>query len=64
MHEDGTFLDGEYAAFGHVVSGQDVVDAVATIPTWPNDMPMAPMVMESVKVLDMGDWTFSEPEKM
>lgn len=64
MHEDGTFLDGEYAAFGHVVSGQDVVDAVATIPTWPNDMPMAPMVMESVKVLDMGDWTFAEPEKM
>ncbi len=64
MHEDGTFLDREYAAFGHVIQGQDVVDAVATIPTWPNDMPRVPQVIDSVKVLDMGDWTFAEPEKV
>lgn len=30
MHEDGDFLDGQYAAFGHVTSGIEVVDAVCT----------------------------------
>ncbi|MDO5136723.1 MAG: peptidylprolyl isomerase, partial [Eubacteriales bacterium] len=28
MHQDGTYLDGEYAAFGHVTEGMDVVDAI------------------------------------
>ena len=28
MHEDGEFLDGQYAAFGHVISGIEVVDKV------------------------------------
>ncbi len=28
VHEDSTFLDGQYAAFGHVVNGMDVVDAI------------------------------------
>ena len=30
MHQDGFFLDGDYAAFGRVVEGMDVVDAIAT----------------------------------
>ena len=29
MHADGTHLDGQYAAFGHVTDGMDVVDAIA-----------------------------------
>lgn len=29
MHEDGTHLDGQYAAFGHVTEGMEVVDAIA-----------------------------------
>ena len=29
MHEDGTYLDGQYAGFGWVVDGMDVVDAIA-----------------------------------
>lgn len=29
MHKDGTHLDGQYAAFGHVTDGMDVVDAIA-----------------------------------
>lgn len=29
VHKDSTFLDGQYAAFGHVTSGMDVVDKIA-----------------------------------
>lgn len=29
MHKDGTHLDGQYAAFGHVTDGMEVVDAIA-----------------------------------
>lgn len=28
VHEDSTYLDGKYAAFGHVISGMEVVDAI------------------------------------
>ncbi len=30
VHEDSDFLDGQYAAFGHVTEGMDVVDAICT----------------------------------
>ena len=30
VHEDSTYLDGQYAAFGHVTDGMDVVDKIAT----------------------------------
>lgn len=33
MHEDGTFLDGKYAAFGKVTDGMDVVDRIASVRT-------------------------------
>ncbi len=31
VHEDATFLDGQYAAFGHVIDGMDSVDAIAKL---------------------------------
>ncbi len=39
MHEDAPHLDGQYAAFGKVVSGMDAVDEIASIPTDYNDRP-------------------------
>ena len=39
MHEDAPHLDGQYAAFGKVVSGMDTVDEIASIPTDYSDRP-------------------------
>jgi peptidyl-prolyl cis-trans isomerase B (cyclophilin B) len=39
MHADAPHLDGQYAAFGKVVSGMDAVDEIASIPTDYNDRP-------------------------
>ena len=53
MHADGTFLDGQYAAFGQVVSGMDVVDRIAATKTnhWNGDRPYEDQVMETVRVI-------------
>ena len=40
MHQDGPFLDGQYAAFGRVIEGMDVVDAIAATPTDASDRPV------------------------
>ena len=40
MHEDGEFLDGQYAAFGKVLEGMDVVDKIAAVKTDGNDRPL------------------------
>jgi len=40
MHEDSSHLDGSYAAFGRVLEGQDVVDAIAETPTSSSDKPL------------------------
>ena len=51
MHADGEFLDGQYAAFGHVVNGMDVVDRIASAKTnrWAGDRPYEDQVMETVR---------------
>ena len=48
MHADAKYLDGQYAAFGHVVDGMDVVDEIANVPTGWNDRPTQPVVMKKV----------------
>ena len=50
MHQDAPHLDGQYAAFGKVIEGMDVVDAIADQRTDYNDKPLAPQVMEKVTV--------------
>ncbi len=51
MHKDAPHLDGEYAAFGKVIEGLDVVDKIAETRTdmW-NDRPLTEQVMETVTV--------------
>lgn len=61
MHRDAPHLDGQYAAFGRVIDGMDVVDAIADQRTDAMDKPLEPQVMESVTV--EWDGTITEPEK-
>ena len=48
MHQDADYLDGNYAAFGHVTKGMDVVDAIADVETDFSDKPKQPVVMKRV----------------
>ncbi len=50
MHEDSPHLDGQYAAFGKVVSGMDVVDEIANTDTDWRDKPLEPQVMKRVYI--------------
>lgn len=50
MHKDGDFLDGQYAAFGEVISGIEVVDAVAKVRTTPSDRPYDPVIITSITI--------------
>ena len=49
--EDSTFLDGNYAAFGHVTEGLEVLDAVASVATYPNDMPCKKVVIKKMSIV-------------
>lgn len=62
MHQDGNFLDGQYAAFGKVTEGLEVVDRIASEKTNFMDAPLSPVVMTSVSV-DTQGVSYEEPEK-
>ena len=63
MHADGNFLDGQYAAFGAVTDGLDVVDEIAAIATDHNDRPKTEQRMKSVTVDTLGE-TYPAPNKL
>ena len=63
MHEDAKHLDGQYAAFGKVTSGLDVVDAIASTKTGPQDRPVAEQKIASITVDTHGE-TYPEPNKL
>ena len=50
MHANAPHLDGPYAAFGRVVSGMEVVDEIAEIPTDYSDRPKVAMRMKRVYI--------------
>ena len=51
MHGDAPYLDGQYAAFGKVVSGMEVVDEIAEVLTDYSDRPRIDMRMKKVTVI-------------
>ncbi len=50
MHADAPHLDGQYAAFGEVISGMEVVDEIAGLPTDMRDRPKTPAIIKSITV--------------
>ena len=54
MHKDSPFLDGQYAAFGKLTEGFDVLERIATTATDYNDRPKTPQVMKHVTVETFG----------
>ena len=63
MHEDGDFLDGQYAAFGAVTEGMDVVDAIAAVRTNMQDRPLDEQKIKSITVETFGE-VYPEPDKL
>ena len=52
MHKDAPHLDGQYAAFGKVVEGMDVVDEIASVKTEYNDKHIKPQRIKSITIED------------
>ena len=62
MHQNSPHLDGQYAAFGKIIEGLDVVDKIASTRTDYNDKPRTPQVMKKVTVETFGV-EYPEPVK-
>lgn len=53
MHKDASYLDAQYAGFGQVIDGLDIVDRIASVPTgrmgWYDDVPKSPVVIDKIE---------------
>ena len=63
MHQNAPHLDGDYAAFGKLIEGEDVLDKIAGVDTDYSDRPRKPQVMITVTVETFGE-EYPEPEKL
>lgn len=63
MHDNASYLDGQYAAFGKVVSGIETVDEIACVPTNYSDKPKKDQVIKSISVETYGV-EYPQPEKV
>ena len=62
MHKDSPHLDGQYASFGAVISGMEVVDKIACVNVDYNDRPLCDQIIKKVTV-DTCGVEYEEPEK-
>ena len=51
MHKDGKFLDGQYAAFGKVIDGIEIVDEIAAAKTDRNDKPIKEQKIKTITIV-------------
>ena len=63
MHQDAPHLDKQYAAFGKVTEGLEVVDEIASVRVDQNDRPLADQKIASIRVDTMGE-SYPEPKKL
>jgi len=61
--KDSTYLDGQYASFGKVIKGMDVVHKIENVQTDAQDKPVKDVVIESIKV-DTKGVDYPSPDKM
>ena len=56
MHEDAPYLDRQYAGFGKVIEGVDVIDKIACVPTgrmgWFDDVPKTAVVIDHIEIIE------------
>ena len=62
MHKDAPYLNGEYAAFGQVIDGMDIVNKIAEVRTDYSDRPMKEQKIKSITAETFGV-EYPEPEK-
>lgn len=62
MHKTSPHLDGQYASFGKILEGLDIVDKIAKVPTGYSDRPLEEQKIKSVTVDTFGV-EYPEPEK-
>lgn len=63
MHKDAPHLDGQYAAFGKVIEGMEIVDEIAEVPTDFRDRPMMEQKINKMTAETFGK-DYPEPEKV
>ena len=62
MHKNSPHLDGQYAGFGEVIEGIEVIDKIASVDTDYSDRPITPQVMKTVTIETFGV-EYPQPEK-